>query len=67
MLKRMSVLVRSFRLATEYHGDPAFAVEAHHHVGAFVRDPDVVLGIDPNRMRVRPCIEVVTDLAYKPA
>ena len=56
-------LVGCFLLAPEHHGDPAFRVEPHDHVRALVDRPDVVVAVDPHRMRERPGIKVLADLA----
>ncbi len=63
----MGALVRGFRLAAEHHLHAARGIEAYDHVRAFVRDPDVVVAVDAHRVRERPRVEVLADLAHEPA
>src|ERR1700722_5017 len=63
MLERLGAFIRSFLLTAEHHHNPAFRVEFDHHVRTFVRNPDVVLGVDLYRMTEGPCVEVVADFA----
>ena len=58
-------LVGSFLLAAEDHRDPSLRIELDHHVGAFVSDPDVVLGVDFDAVGIGPGVEVVADLTQK--
>ncbi len=64
VLERMGVGVGGFRLAAEHHRDLAvLVVELDDHVRALVGGPDVVVLVDPHRMRERPGVEVLADLA----
>ena len=62
-LQRPGAFVRGFLLAPEHHRHPALGIELDDHVRAFVRGPDVVLLVDPHRVRERPGVQVVADLA----
>ena len=63
MLERFGAFVRCFLLAAEHHDHAALGVELDDHVRTFVRNPDVVFGIDFDRMAEGPRVEVVADLA----
>ena len=52
-------------LRPKTHQDSTLRIELDDNVRAFVRNPDIVLRINLDRMRVRPGIEVVSDLTQK--
>ena len=55
--------VRGLALAAEDPVHVTLGGEPEDHVRSLVDDPDVVLGIDANGMRVGPRVEVLADLA----
>ena len=65
LLQWRSAIIRRFLLSAEHHRHAPFRIELDHHVRAFVRNPDVVLWVDLYGVRVRPCVQVVADLAQK--
>jgi len=60
----MCALVGSFGLTAEDPGHSPLRVEAHHHIGAFVGDPNIVVTIDANRMRKGPGVQIPADFAH---
>ena len=63
MAQRLGPLVGGFLFAPEDHHHAALRVELDHHVRALVRYPDVVILIDLHRVRERPGIQMMADLA----
>src|SRR5207245_1890458 len=45
--------------------DAAFGIELDHHVGTFIRDPDVVVLVDFDGMSEGPGVEMMADFAEK--
>src|SRR5213079_164060 len=58
-------VIRGLLLAAEHHYYASLRIEFNDHVRTLVGNPDVVLAIDFDRVRVRPRVEVVADLAHE--
>ena len=56
-------IVDRFGLSAHGHHDAAFGIELDHHVRAFIHDPNVVLRIDADGMRLDEPIESLPDFA----
>jgi hypothetical protein len=63
MAQRLGTLVRRFLLSAKHHHHAACGVEFDDHVRALIRDPEVVVLVHLHRVRERPGIQVVSDLA----
>ena len=63
MFEWAGALVRGLLLAPEHHDDLACGIELDHHVRPYVGDPDVVLFVDSDSVRVGPCVQIVSNLA----
>ncbi len=66
-LVRMRLAVGGFGLAPEHHLHAAGGVHLDDHVRALVGGPDVVFLVDAHRVRERPGVEVLADLADEAA
>src|SRR5882762_203235 len=67
MLERLGSFVGGFQLAAENHGDLACRIELDDHVRTLVRGPNVVSFVDSDRVRERPRVQVMADLANERA
>src|SRR3982074_1388680 len=65
VLQWPGAVIRSLLLAAEHHNYASLRIEFNDHVRTLVGNPDVVLAIDLDRVRVRPRVEVVADLAHE--
>ena len=63
MAQRLSPFVRGFLFAPKDHQHAAFRIELDHHVRALIGRPNVVILVDFHRVRERPGVEIVADLA----
>ena len=57
------MVVGRFLPPAEHHHRMAFLVELDHHVGAFVHDPEIVVSVDTDAVRVAEPVEVLPPLA----
>ena len=65
MFQRPGFFGGGFLLAAEHHGHAARGSEFDDHVRTFVGDPDVVLIVDLDRVRIGPGVKVVANLSHK--